>query len=253
MLFENKLIYFPSKFPAGSWEEAKQEGFQPEDVFLQTTDGVKIHGWFVRGENAKATILFFHGNAGNLSDRYDWVRDLSRLPANVFILDYRGYGKSEGSPNEKGIYLDAQAAYRYLTEQQKVDPKTLVLYGKSIGSGPACELASKFPCAGLILQSPFTKVKDMADRLIPPLPLRWVVRTRFDNLEKIQKITVPKLIVHSRNDEVIPFWMGEKLFQASAEPKQFQAFTRAGHNDLISMERPALLKLFGEFLKRCVP
>lgn len=250
MLFENKLIYLPWKFPQGNWEEIQREKNPPEDVFLQTEDGVKIHGWFVSGENAKASILYFHGNAGNISNRYDWVKDLSRLPANVFIIDYRGYGKSEGRPSEGGIYLDAQAAYRYLIEKRKIDPKTLVIYGKSIGGGPACELASKFPCAGLILQSPFTSIKDMADRLIPPLPLRWIARTRFDNLGKIQKITVPKLIIHSRNDEVIPFWMSEKLFQAAPEPKQFQTYSRAGHNDLIGIEHDDLLKLFGEFLDR---
>ena len=245
VFFENKFIFLPSRYPAGVWSLPPED--QIEDVQFEASDGVKLHGWFAQGERSDRTILFFHGNAGNLSDRADWIRSLRQV-ADVFIIDYRGYGKSEGSPDEAGIYLDAEAAYRLLTETRGVPADRIVIYGKSLGGAPACELASRFPCAALILQSTFTDAKTMARIMMPLFPAGWFLRTRFDNIGKIAKIEAPKLIVHSRDDEMLPYRMAEKMYEAAAEPKTLKTFEGAGHNDLIWMHRAELIETFREFL-----
>ena len=221
MIFEDKLIYFPQK-----------DGVGPspgEEVWLTASDGVKIHGWYFPHPKAKATILHLHGNAGNLEDRRDLVRDLQNLGVNVLAIDFRGYGKSEGKVSEAGIYADSRAAYDWLLTKTTADK--IVLHGESLGGGPACELAATLPCGGLVLQSTFTSIPDMAPRVVPWIP-RWVVRTQFDNLAKIRTIPCRKLIFHSRRDEMIPFEMGERLYHAAAEPKECEWFATASHNDM---------------------
>ncbi len=253
MFWEDRLIYFPTKYPYGYWDAPKKSSIPIEEVNFSAGDGTKLHGWFARAKGPRVTLLFFHGNAGNLSDRYDWVQDLASLPADVFIIDYRGYGKSEGEPSEKGFYQDALGAYRYLVEERKVSPERLVIYGKSLGAAPACELALRKPCAGLILQAPFTNIAHMSSEVIPYLPLRWFVRTKYDNLDKISKITAPKLIVHGARDRVIPVWMGKKLYEVATEPKTLRIFDDADHNDFISLHGKGLIELFREFVDRIVP
>jgi fermentation-respiration switch protein FrsA (DUF1100 family) len=221
MIFEGKLIYFPT-----------QGGVGPspgEDLTLTAADGVKIHAWWFPHPQAKATILHLHGNAGNLEDRRDLVRELQALGVNVLAIDYRGYGKSEGKPGEAGLYADARAAYDWLLTKTTADK--IVVHGESLGGGPACELASTVPCGGLIVQSTFTSAPDMAPRVMPLFP-KFLVRTKFDNLGKVPKITCRKLFLHSSADEIIPFDMGEQLFSAAAEPKEFAWFTGVGHNEM---------------------
>ena len=243
LFFENSLIYFPIKGDVGP--------SPGEEVHLTTSDGVKIHGWYAPHLEAKMTILWFHGNAGNIENRRSMFRGLRRLPANVFIIDYRGYGKSEGKPDEPGLYLDARAAYDWLCT--RTAPEKIIVLGKSLGSGPACELASKVPVGGLIVQSTFTKAPDMASRVMPFFPARYFMRTKFDNIAKVAEITCPKLFIHSRDDEMIPFKMGERLFDAAAEPKEHAWFDRAGHNDLWDMyerDYTAALKRFLDGIAR---
>ena len=222
LFFENSFIYFPTKGHVGP--------SPGEDVFLTTSDGVNIHAWHVTHPDARVSILWFHGNAGNLENRRSMLGELRELPANVLAVDYRGYGRSEGSPDEPGLYLDARAAYDWLAE--RTDPSRIVVFGKSLGGGPACELVSQVPCGGLILQSSFTMAPDMAYRVMPFFPARWFMRTKFDNIGKIAGIKCPKLFVQARNDEIIPFEMGERLFAAAAEPKECAWFDRGGHNYL---------------------
>jgi fermentation-respiration switch protein FrsA (DUF1100 family) len=249
MFMENSYIFFPTKYPQGSWG-MKDRGPGPiEDVEFQAADGTKLHGWFGQGKDAELTILYFHGNAGNLSDRYDWIFDLMNTPANVFAIDYRGYGKSEGEPDEAGIYSDGEGALRWLTETRGIPPEKIILYGKSIGGTVACELASRLPCRALILQSTFTSAKRMANLMMPLFPAGLFLRSRFDNLKKIREIKVPKLIIHSRDDEMIPVAMAEQLFEAAPEPKKLVLFDRAGHNDLIYMHNEDLRQAFRTFLK----
>lgn len=223
LIYEDSLIYFPTKGGVGASPD--------EEVSLTAADGVRIHGWYVGHPKAKATLLWFHGNAGNLEDRRDMLRSLQALPANVLVIDYRGYGKSEGTPSEQGLYRDARAAYDWLLTKTTAD--RIVVFGKSLGAGPASELASTVPCGGLIVQSAFTRAPDMASRVLPILFFaRWIMHSKYDNLAKVAAIRCPKLFIHSRPDEIVPFEMGERLFAAAAEPKECAWFDRGGHNDL---------------------
>ena len=203
MLFEESLIYFPDKGGVGPSPSPGQ------DVYLQTSDGVRIHGWYVTHPKAQMTLLWLHGNAGNIEIRRDLLEGLRGLPAHVLVIDYRGYGNSEGKPSEDGIYRDARAAYDWLLT--RTAPERIVIFGKSLGGAPACELASQVRCGGLIIQSSFTRAGDMASRVMPFFPARWLVRTRFDNLGKVARIGCPKLFIHAVDDEMIPFSMGERL------------------------------------------
>ena len=252
MIFENRIIFVPTKYPAGDWDAPARATVPFDDVWLETSDGVKIHGWLARGKGARATILYFHGNAGNLTHRADWIEVLTRLPADVLAIDYRGYGRSEGTPNEAGIYRDAEAAYAYLTETRGVAPQQLIVYGESLGGAPACEIAWRRPCAGLIVQSTFTNARDMASRLTR-LPVRWLVRARFDNAVKIARVRAAKLIVHGRDDEMIPYEMSKRLHEAAAEPKKLIIFDDAGHNDLVWLYQPQLTAAFRAFIESAVP
>jgi len=221
MIFEGKLIYFPAR-----------DGVGPspgEEVWLTAADGVKIHGWYLPHPKPRATILHLHGNAGNLEDRRDLVKRMQELGVNVMAIDFRGYGKSEGSPGESGVYADSRAAYDWLLTKTTADK--IVLHGESLGAGAACELASTVPCGGLVVQSAFTSAPDMAPRVVPFFP-KFLVRTKYDNREKVARITCRKLFIHSRRDEIVPFDMGQALFAAAAEPKECEWFSSGGHNDL---------------------
>ena len=226
MIFEDKLIYFPSKDAVGA--------SPGEEVWLTAADGVKVHGWYFPHPQARASILHLHGNAGNLEDRRDLVRGLQKLGVNVLAIDFRGYGKSEGKPGEAGLYADSRAAYDWLLAKTSADK--IVVHGESLGAGPACELAATVPCGGLIVQSAFTSARDMAPRVLPIFP-KWLLRTRYDNLAKVARISCRKLFLHSRRDEIVPFDMGEQLFAAAVEPKECEWFATAGHND-VSISHP---------------
>lgn len=229
-LLEHRMIYFPEK---GISADPSQAGLAFEDVSLRAEDGVDLHGWWVPREGSDLTILFLHGNAGNISHRLGRIDFLHRLEANVLIIDYRGYGKSEGKPSEEGLYLDAQAAYRHLVEQRKIPPERIVCFGKSLGGAVAVDLATRVESAGLIMESAFTSIKDMARRVVPILPAHLLVRSRFDSLEKIPTLSVPILIIHGARDEVIPFDHGQRLFEAAKGKKDFLSIPDAGHNDVL--------------------
>ena len=246
-LMENRLAYFPAPFPE-SFGDASHDGLSLEDVFLQTTDGLRIHGWFHRVPESPSVLLWFHGNAGNLADRLDHLRILSLLGVNVFAIDYRGYGKSEGAPNEEGIYRDADAAYRFLTGEKEFDPDRIVVYGISLGSAVAVDLAARKPCGGLILSAPFTSAREMVRRMFRIPFIQYFPRTRFDNLAKIRRVGVPVLIMHGTQDEVVPFEMGKRLFEAANEPKRFFPVEGAGHNDIYVIAKKDYTTRMQEFL-----
>jgi hypothetical protein len=224
VFFENSLVYFPQKSGVGP--------SPGEDVFLTTSDGVRVHAWFVATPEAKATLLWFHGNAGNLEHRRDMLEGLRRLPAQVLALDYRGFGKSDGKPDEHGIYRDGRAAYDWLVQTRRVPPERIVLLGESLGGAVASELATQVPVGAVILQSTFTNAADMSRLVLPGFPARWIIRHRFDNVAKVAMIRVPKLFLHARDDEVIPFAMGPRLYEAAAAPKEFHWFEGGGHNGI---------------------
>ena len=233
--WENKIIFHPSIYPDGMWNP-ETYGLPVEDVHFQSDDGVKLHGWFVKGEgaddrNERSTLLWFHGNAGNLSHRLDKILLLRKLGLNVFIFDYRGYGKSEGQPDEQGLYHDSIAAYHTLVESRNVRPETLFLFGQSLGGACAVEVALQHPVAGLILEATFTSVEEMAELMFPVLPVRFLVHSKFNSIDKVPLLSIPKLFIHGSQDSIVPFSMGRKLFDAAKEPKEFLEILNADHND----------------------
>ena len=266
MAFEDRLIYFPTKYPDGYWavdEPPASEGeIAPriEDCHFVASDGVKLHGWYcapIRREGATLVpvaadmvLLWFHGNAGNISYRYDMIRAMMNLPVQVLIVDYRGYGKSEGKPNEPGLYLDAQAAWDYLVGERGVAADRIVILGKSLGGVPAIDLATRVEAAGLIVQSSFTSAADMADTVVPFLP-RVFLKAKMDSLEKIQKVHCPKLFIHSRADEVVPYNLGHRLFEAAPEPKEFYEVKGSPHNSTYIVGGKQYLAALRQFIDQC--
>jgi hypothetical protein len=222
---ENKNIYFPAK-EIESLPSLTNIPF--EDVYIKTADEVKINGWFMPYKEANYTLLFFHGNAGNIGHRLEKINILRELGVNIFIIDYRGYGKSEGKPSEKGFYLDAQASYRYLVDNRKIRPQQIILYAESLGTAIAIDLASKFKVRALIIEGAFSSGKDMARRIYPFIP-NFIFSNMYDSTAKIKNIEAPKLFLHAQDDEVVPLGLAKKLYSFAYEPKEFVELT-GGHN-----------------------
>jgi len=268
MAFEDKLVYFPSKYPDGFWDvdniPALEGEITPriEDCFLQASDGVRIHGWFctpqrktsaaIEPVQAQMVLLWFHGNAGNITYRYDMIRALMSLPVRVFIIDYRGYGKSEGKPTERGLYLDARAAWDYLTETRGIPSRNIIIFGKSLGGAPAIDLATKVQPAGLIIQSSFTSARDMASSILPFFPA-MLLHTKMDSITKIASVHCPKLFIHSPADEVVPYKLGRRLYEAASEPKQFYEVKGAPHNSTYIVGGKPYFDALRGFVESCRP
>lgn len=222
---ESRSVFFPIKevelFP-------NSINLLYEDVYLDTKDGAKINGWFIPCVDAKYTILFLHGNAGNIGHRLDKISMLRNIGLSIFIIDYRGYGRSKGIPSEAGLYLDAKTAYDYLVNERNIKPDQIILFGESLGVAAAVNLASETTVKALILEGGFSRAKDMAKKYYPFLP-SFVFKNQYDSLSKIGKIKVPKLFIHSRYDEIVPFDLAEKLYNTASEPKYFTEIA-GGHN-----------------------
>jgi fermentation-respiration switch protein FrsA (DUF1100 family) len=234
---EKELTYLPSHLRLAF-----------EDVNFQAPDGTALHGWYLPAESAELTLLFCHGNAGNLSHRVEKLRRLSSLGVNIFIFDYAGYGQSAGRPSEKATYRDVQAAYAYLIGQRRTRPDQIVLYGESLGSAVAVDLAVIKPVRAVILESPFTSTIAMGELLLPWLPVRAIVRHRYDTLSKIARVNVPLLILHSRDDEIVPFTMARQLYEAATAEKDFLEL-QGGHNDGFEISGATYTEKIAQFLK----
>jgi len=227
---QSRLLYYPnlpsrqlSAFPGSL-------GMAFETVELSADDGVKLHAWYLPVENPRATLLFFHGNAGNISHRLDSLKLFHDLQLSVLIFDYRGFGLSEGTPSETGTYLDAEAAWRYLTNDRAIPSRRIILFGRSLGGSIAAWMAARSDAMGLILESAFTSIPDLASGIYPFFPVRWLSRLRYDTLHHLQSVQAPVLVIHSRNDEIIPMSHGERLYAQASEPKRFLELN-GGHND----------------------
>lgn len=216
-LLQERLIFFPAR----TWEATPTRvGLPFEEVWLEASDGVRLSGWFVPVEQARGTVLFFHGNAGNISHRLESLALFHRLGLNTLILDYRGYGRSEGRPTEAGTYLDAEAAWRYLTQKRQIPAAQIILFGESLGGAVAAWAAETHTSGGLILLASFTSIPDMGAQAYPFLPVRWLARVQYNTLARMSKITCPVLLIHSRADEMVPFRHSQRLFEAARQPKQ---------------------------------
>jgi len=222
-------------------------GLEYENAYFKTEDGVMLNGWLVRRPGARSTVIFFHGNAGNISHRLEKIALFYQLGLNGFIVDYRGYGKSQGRPSEQGLYKDARAAYDYLLARTDLGGNKIA-YGESIGSAVAIDLCLNRRLDGLIIDSAFTSAKDMARVVYPFLP-SFLLVSKFDSLQKVKEIKIPKLFIHSVNDEMVPFWQGEKLFNAATSPKEFLKIT-GGHNSGFFDSEGLIRERLRDFLKQ---
>jgi len=211
-------------------------------VTLETGDGLSLLAWYRRAGEGRPSLVYFTGNAGHIGDRAFKVRPYLDAGLGVLLVGYRGYGGNPGRPTERGLYADGRAALAFL-EGEGVAPARIVLYGESLGSGVAVELAAEravsAPLGALVLEAPFTSIADAAATHYPVFPVRWLVKDRFDNKAKIARIEAPLLIVHGENDRVVPLRLGKELFAAAAEPKEGRWFKGLGHNDLYSADVPA--------------
>jgi fermentation-respiration switch protein FrsA (DUF1100 family) len=228
--YQPNLLYFPNIPTREIGANPGDIGLDFEPLTLTTRDDEQLDAWFIPVNQARGVLLFCHGNAGNISHRLDSIRLFHELGLSVLIFDYRGYGRSSGRPTEKGTYRDADAAWDYLVEQRGTAPAQIILFGRSLGAAIAADLAARQGSAAVILESAFTSVPDVAATLYPWLPVRWLSRYQYDTGKKLVNIHSPVLIVHSRDDEIIPYANGERLFEAANEPKQFLQL-RGGHND----------------------
>ncbi|MDD5156322.1 MAG: alpha/beta hydrolase [Candidatus Omnitrophica bacterium] len=224
----------------------KELGLVYQDISFKAPDGVILSGWLVPCQNARYTVLFAHGNAGNISHRIEKIKFFHTLGCSVFIFDYRGYGKSKSSPSEKGLYEDAQGAYNYLLSTG-VRPQDIIGYGESLGGSAIIDLASRNKLAALITDSAISSAKDMVKVIYPFLPY-WVFSVRLDSVDKIKSITIPKLIIHSSNDEIVPYQLGEKLYEAAPQPKEFLKI-HGGHNSGFFESEPLLKTKIAAFIK----
>ena len=227
---QHRMLYFPNLPDRALIANPMNYGLAYEDVAIETADDVRLHGWWVPG-HGKYALLFFHGNAGNISHRLDSIKLFHDLGLSVLIIDYRGYGASEGRPSEAGTYEDADAAWAYLTETRSLAAENIVIFGRSLGGAIAAWLAARRSPAALIVESAFSSVPELAQDLYPFLPARWLSRFNYATREYIAGVTAPVLIVHSRHDEIAPFRHGERIFEAANEPRAFLEL-KGSHNDV---------------------
>jgi len=245
---QSRMIYFPDMPSRELADTPEQIGLDFETVEFITDDGVKLHAWFVPADEPRGTLLFFHGNAGNISHRLDSLWIFHSLGLDTLILDYRGYGRSEGEPSEQGTYLDADAALRYLQKQRGVAAEDIIIFGRSLGAAIGAHLATRHQVRALILESAFTSVPEMAATLYPFLPARWLVRFSYATKDYVGNLSCPVLVIHSRDDEIVPFKQGETLFAVASPPKRFLEL-RGGHNDGFLANRRAYVAALDEFIR----
>jgi len=228
MVFENSLIYFPTKFPEGNWAP---QGISVEDAWFTAADGTKIHGWYVPHKQPQAVVLFCHGNAGNITHRADIIRALNdRVGVSVLVFDYRGYGKSEGKPDEPGVLADARSARTWLAQKAGLAENQIVLMGESLGGAVAVDLAADGARA-LILENTFSSVPDVAAFHYPWAPVRLLMRTQFDSAAKIRVYHGPLYQSHGDRDTIVPLRFATRLFDVANEPKHFLLIEGSDHND----------------------
>ena len=247
-VFQARLVYYPGIGREVTVSpQAYGLAFEPAEI--RTSDGETLHGWWVPADKARGTVLFLHGNAGNISHRLDYLLMFNRLGHSTFIVDYRGYGRSSGEPSEEGTYRDAEAAWDYLRQARSVRQQDLVIVGESLGGGVATWLAARVPPRALLLFSTFTSVNDLGSEIYWFLPVRLINRIRYDNLGNLERISAPIFVAHSRDDEIVPYAHGRRLFEAAREPKEFLEM-RGSHNEGLVFARKEWMAQLGSFLER---
>ena len=253
LLLLNVLMYFQQPqmifFPMSELYQTPADwGLEYEDVTLNTEDDVQLHGWYLQKRESEQVLLFFHGNAGNISHRRDSIQVFHRLGLNVLIIDYRGYGQSEGKPSEQGLYRDATAAWRYLTEEKGFEPENVIIFGRSLGGAVAAKLAAGVQARGLILESTMSSAGDFARAVFKILSRLVVIRYDFNTAQHIQRVNYPVLVLHSPEDEIMPFHLGKKVYELANQPKQF-VHMRGDHNNGFLRSQPEYQQELDSWLK----
>jgi fermentation-respiration switch protein FrsA (DUF1100 family) len=254
LLFEDRFVFHPTRQPVADW---LPEGLGVTACTFRARDGTRLHAWWHPGEglgdaDQRPVVLWFHGNAGNITHRAENLRALVELGLAVFVFDYRGYGRSEGRPSEVGLYLDGEAAHQHLTHELGVAAERIVCFGRSLGAAVALHVALRARPSGLIMESPFESVAAMVRktpflRILVPL-----LRNRFDNVAKVGRLKAPLLIIHGTADETVPLTQGRAVFDAAHEPKAFLPIEGAGHNDVLQVGGRAYCDRIAEFCRDCV-
>lgn len=247
--YQTRLIFVPSK---NVLTTPKEHGIDYNEQYILSKNGNKVYFWEILTQNPKYTVVFFHGNAGNVSSRIETIYHFKELDIHAFMLDYQGYGLSEGTPTEKNIYSDSIQLIKTIIEQKNINPDNMIYWGRSLGGAVAAELALHYPPKALILESTFTSIVDMAKLSYPYIPVSLIVQNKFDTLKKIDQITVPKLFIHSPQDDIVPYQMSKLLFEKSLEPKHFLTI-KGDHNSGFFTSQNIYIKGIEDFLKTLNP
>jgi fermentation-respiration switch protein FrsA (DUF1100 family) len=243
-IFQSYLVYFPVKMIS---ETPRSVDLAYEEVNLTTQDGIKLHGWYIPSDSAGGILLFCHGNAGNIGDRLESIKVFHDLGLSVLIFDYRGFGQSEGRISESGSYLDAHAAWEFLTHDKRISSGRIFIFGRSLGSAVAAQLACTVSAAGLILESGFSSIPELGQQIYPYLPVKSLSRIKYPAWEYLSRCKIPVLIIHSRDDEIIPFSHGQHLYTAASEPKYFIELS-GSHNEGFLVSGPVYTEGLGKFV-----
>ena len=244
------FVYHPDSWQDRDW--ARLSGLPLEDVWFPSADGTRLFGWYVESAATSAVLLWCHGNAGNIINRLENLRELYRIGLSVFLFDYRGYGRSQGRPSEEGLYGDAVGAYNYLTRTRMLRADRIVLFGRSLGAAVAAEVAAQKPAAGLILESPFPSVEAVARFHYGGLPLHWLLGAEFRLIDRLPQLSLPKLVIHGDRDDIIPMELGRQVFDAALPPKEWYVIPGADHNNTYQVGGAAYFRRLGEFIRRAL-
>ncbi len=242
----SRMVYQAARYPLGWWHTQAESGAR--DVWLRSSDGVRLHAWWIEVPGSRLATLYLHGNGGNLAHRPGHLREMAGAGTPVLIIDYRGYGKSEGRPTERGLYRDADAGYDHLMAMG-YDAGQIVIHGESLGSAVAADLAARRPCAGLILECPFTSLSAMGGTVAPLVGRLFV--SGFQTRRKVARVHAPLLVIHGDRDRTVPYAMGRAVFEAGNEPKRMWTVEGASHENIVEAGGPlyrAQLRAFYESL-----
>jgi fermentation-respiration switch protein FrsA (DUF1100 family) len=245
-ILDQFFVFHPERWRDKDWRAAS--GLPLEDVWFQAADGAKLFGWYVDAGEDRPVIIWCHGNAGNIVHRLDNLRFLFQRDLSVFLFDYRGYGRSQGSrPTEEGLYLDAIGAHDYLTRVRLIRPERLIIFGRSLGAAVAGDLALRKPASGLILESPFPSVEAVAKFYYGGLPLHWLLGAEFRLIDRVPALSLPKLVIHGDRDDIIPIELGRQVFEAAKPPKSFHLIPGAQHNNTYQVGGESYFQVFSDF------
>ena len=249
---QDKLLFLPNMPGRELSASPENIGREYRNLEIPTADGETLHGWLLPNPQSDVLLLFFHGNAGNISHRLESGEIFYRLGLNVLIVDYRGYGQSTGKPSEEGLYKDADAVWRFATDELEFAPRNIAIFGRSMGGSVAAWLAAQKSPGALIVESTFTSAPDLAAKLYPFLPVRLLARLDLNTRESIRSTTSPVLVLHSRDDEIVPYEHGVALYESAAEPKAFFEM-RGGHNDGFLVSQAGYTRALADFLSASFP